>query len=289
MKKSKRKPSHFLTNCSALGVVVGLFAVSANAAPSKSPTLTPKEEKAAAAVQASQESTARGGTNGKSKLLWNSWYTMTIGEKIPYGYYNDRVERRDGKIAYQNQLWRSEEGFINEEKVVSFGKDDENVTPLLFNFNGIYRESEINIDGTFTGTTLKVKARRNKQALPPVEASVSSKAFLSTLFQAWIGKHLAGLTPGKRLPFVTLFEDLGLDNHYAPINGSITLEGDDDFAKKTGTKKLSVETADEKSIWHVLPSGEAVRIEKPGQHLVIEKKTEAEARRFLVKRTDKPE
>jgi hypothetical protein len=281
MKNSKRKPSHILLNYSAFVLVVGLSTVSANAAPSKSPTLTPKEEKAATAVQASQES--------KSKLLWNSWYTMTIGEKIPYGYYNDRVERRDGKIAYQNQLWRTEEGFINEEKVVSFGKDDENVTPLLFNFNGIYRESEINIDGTFSGTTLKVKARRNKQALPPVEASVSSKAFLSTLFQAWIGKHLAGLTLGKRLTFITLFEDLGLDNHYAPINGSITLEADDDFAKKTGTKKLSVETADEKSIWHVLPSGEAVRIEKPGQHLVIEKKTEAEARRFLVKRTDKPE
>jgi hypothetical protein len=265
MKNSKRKPSHILLNYSAFVLVVGLSTVSANAAPSKSPTLTPKEEKAATAVQASQES--------KSKLLWNSWYTMTIGEKIPY----------------QNQLWRTEEGFINEEKVVSFGKDDENVTPLLFNFNGIYRESEINIDGTFSGTTLKVKARRNKQALPPVEASVSSKAFLSTLFQAWIGKHLAGLTLGKRLTFITLFEDLGLDNHYAPINGSITLEADDDFAKKTGTKKLSVETADEKSIWHVLPSGEAVRIEKPGQHLVIEKKTEAEARRFLVKRTDKPE
>ncbi len=283
MQSPKKILSHLPFSRCALILLGCILASDASAAPSKSPTLTPKEEKAAAAVLASQ-----GAASGKSKLLWNTWYTMTIGEKIPYGYYNDRVERRDGKIAYQNQLWRTEEGFINEEKVVSFGKDDENVTPLLFNFNGTYRESQIGIDGTFTGTTLKVKARRNKQALAPIEASVPSKAFLSTLFQTWIGKHLADLKPGKRLTFITLFED-ALDTRYSPVNGSLTLEPEDEIAKRTGTKKLTIELADEKSIWHVLPTGEAVRIEKPGQHLVIEKKTEAEARRFLVKRTDKPE
>ncbi|MBS1961913.1 MAG: hypothetical protein JST04_06840 [Bdellovibrionales bacterium] len=222
---------------------------------------------------------------GKSKLLWNSWYTMTVGEKVPFGYYNDRVEKRDGKYAYQNQLWKMEEGFINEERVVSFGKDDANVSPILFNFLGTYRDSEFSIDGTFKGTKLSVKARRNKQNLPPIETNVPSKAFLSTLFQVWIGKHLPEAKPGKRLPFVTLFED-GLDTRYASINGAMTLEAEDDYAKKTGTKKLSVELAGMKSVWYVLPTGESVRIEKPDQHLVIEKKTEAEARRFLVKRTE---
>jgi hypothetical protein len=256
------------------------FAVpSVFAGPKSSPTTLPK-----AIADAAKEAKADS-KSGKSTLLWNTWYTMTIGEKVPYGYYNDRVERRDGKIAYQNQLWRTEEGFINEEKVVSFGKDDENLAPLLFNFHGTYRESDLNIDGTFSGTKLNVKARRNKQNLAPIEANVPSKAFLSTLFQVWIGKHLSEFLPGKRRSFVTLFED-GLDSRYSPINGSLTLEAEDEMAKKHGATKLTVELAEEKSVWYVLPTGEAVRIEKPGQHLVIEKKTEAEALRFLVKRTD---
>lgn len=220
-----------------------------------------------------------------SKLLWNSWYTMTVAGKTPFGYYNDRVEKRDGKIAYQNQLWKMEEGFINEERVVSFGKDDENVSPLLFNFLGTYRNTEISIDGTFTGTNLTVKARKNKQNLPAMQTAVSSKAFLSTLFQAWIGKHLSGLKPGKRTAFITLFED-ALDTRYSGINGAVTLEAGDDFSKKTSSHKLTVDLDGVKSTWYVLASGEAIRIEKPDQHLLIEKKTEAEARRFLVKRTD---
>lgn len=254
-------------------VLLEIFAVFAEAAPSGSPTTLPKAVKDAAKEPAG------------AQTLWNSWYTVTVGEKIPFGYYNDKVERRDGKIAYQNQLWKTEEGFINEERVVSFGKDDANVTPLLFNFLGTYRESEFSVDGTFAGTTLKVKARRNKQNLPPLEVAVPSKAFLSTLFPVWIGKRLPELKIGKRVSFATLFED-ALDSRYSPISGSLTLEAEDAIAKKTGTKKLAVEIADVKSVWYVLPSGEAVRIENPAKHQVAERRTEAEARRFLIKRTD---
>lgn len=263
-------------------VAFALIAIAGNAAFAASPTTLPKAiTDAAKEVKAS----AAGAAGEKTTLLWNSWYTVTIGDKIPFGYYNDKVERRDGKIALQNQLFKMEEGFINEERVVSFGKDDANITPLLFNFLGTYRESEFSVDGTFEGTKLKVKARRNKQNLQPIEVSVSSKAFLSTLFPVWVGKRLPEMKVGKRITFVTLFED-ALDKRYAPVNGSVTLEADDETAKKTGTKKLAVEIDDLKSVWYVLPSGEAIRIENPAKHQLVERKTEAEARRFLVKRTD---
>jgi hypothetical protein len=221
----------------------------------------------------------------KSDLLWNSWYTMTVGGKIPFGYYNDRVERKDGKIAYQNQLWKMEEGFLNEERVVSFAKDNDTLTPLLFNFHATYRDTEIAIDGTFTGTELVAKARKQKENLTPIRVGVSSKVFLSTLFQTWLGRRLPEMKPGKRLSFTTLFED-ALETRYASIPGNVVLEVEDDTAKKTGTKKLAVELGGMKSVWYVLPTGEAVRIEKPDQKLVIQKTTEAEARRFLVKRTE---
>lgn len=221
----------------------------------------------------------------KSALLWNSWYTMTVNGKIPYGYYNDRVERKDGKIAYQNQLWKKEEGFINEERVVSFGKDDDALTPLLFNFLGTYRNTELSIDGTFSGTKLKVKSRKKNEALPAIETTVPTKAFLSTLFQAWLGKNLSNLKLGHETSFTTLFED-SLDSRYASVHGSVTLEKDDALALKNGSKKLAVDLGGVKSTWYVKSSGEAIRIEKPDQHLVIEKKSEDEARRFLTPRTD---
>lgn len=251
------------------------MSVEAEAAPSTSPTTPPKIVADA----------AREAVGEKTTVLWNSWYTVTVGDKIPFGYYNDKVERRDGKIALQNQLFKMEEGFINEERVVSFGKDDANLTPLLFNFLGTYRESEFSVDGTFEGSKLRVKARRNKKDLPSIETSVSSKVFLSTLFPVWLGKRLPEMKVGKRLTFATLFED-ALDRRYSPIGGSVTLEEEDETAKKSGTKKLAVEIDGVKSVWYVLPSGEAIRIENSAKHQLVEKKTEAEARRFLMKRTD---
>jgi hypothetical protein len=221
----------------------------------------------------------------KSDLLWNSWYTMTVGGKVPFGYYNDRVERKDGKIAYQNQLWKMEEGFLNEERVVSFAKDNDSLTPLLFNFHATYRDTELAIDGTFTGAELVAKARKQKENLTPIRTNVPSKAFLSTLFQTWLGRKLPEMKPGKRLSFSTIFED-ALETRYSTIPGNVVLEAEDETAKKTGTKKLAVELGGMKSVWYVLPTGEAVRIEKPDQKLVIQKTTEAEARRFLVKRTE---
>lgn len=219
------------------------------------------------------------------ELLWNSWYTMTIGGKIPFGYYNDKVERKDGKLAFRNHLWKKEEGFINEERVVSFGKDDENVSPLLFNFVATYRDTEISIDGTFEGQKLKVKARKGKEALSPIQTSITSKTFLSTLFQAWLGKHLPKMKTGKRTSFSTIFED-ALTSRYAAVAGGVTPEPEDEVARKSSTRKLTVDLAGVKSTWYVLPTGEAIRIEKPDQKLVIQKTTEAEARRFLIERTD---
>lgn len=221
----------------------------------------------------------------KTTVLWNSWYTMTVKGKIPFGYYNDRVEKKEGKFAYQNQLWKKEEGFINEERVVSFAKDDEKLTPVLFNFLATYRDAELVIDGTFTGTELVAKIRKNKKTIEPIRTSVPSKAFLSTLFQVWMGKHLGQLVVGKSLSFVTLFED-GIDNRFATVVGSVTLEKDDETAKKTKSKKIAVVLADMKSTWYLLPTGEAVRIEKPDQDLVIERKSESEAKHFLSARVD---
>src|SRR4051812_47979859 len=43
-----------------------------------------------------------------AKLLLDAWYTITlnsggIGGPIRYGYYNDHLESRDGKLFFQNR------------------------------------------------------------------------------------------------------------------------------------------------------------------------------------------
>lgn len=269
-----QKPHSFSQKATSV-FVLGMSLAFLQTAEAKS---TVKTEKAAKSVSKKDD--------GKSSLLWNSWYTMTVKGKIPFGYYNDRVEKKDGKFAYQNQLWKKEEGFINEERVVSFAKDNETLSPILFNFLATYRDAELVIDGTFSGTELVAKIRRNKKSVAPIRASVPSKAFLSTLFQVWMGRHLDQLVVGKSLSFVTLFED-ALDSRFSAVNGSVTLEKDDELATKTKSKKIAVVLSEMKSTWYLLPSGEAVRIEKPDQDLVIERKTESEALHFLSPRVDK--
>src|SRR5262245_52550210 len=92
-------------------------------------------------------------TESKGKLLIDEWYTITlnqggIGGPIRYGYYNDHLEERDGKLYFQNRVWKLEQGFVNEEQLGAMAQNDTELTPLLYNFHSNYRASETMIDGT---------------------------------------------------------------------------------------------------------------------------------------------
>lgn len=217
-------------------------------------------------------------------VVWDSWYTVTLRGKVPYGYYNDRFEKKDGKVAFKNQFWKSEEGFINEERVVAFAKDDADLNPLLFLFTTSYRNTEIAIDGNVSEKReLIVKPRENGKSLSPIRKNVPKKTILSTFFPVWLGKTLPTLKEGGSASFSALLED-NLEKRYSPVTGRVRLEKDDSISKKTGTKKIFVDFADKKNYWYVLPSGEPVRIEMPSQNVVVERTTEAIARRFLLEK-----
>src|SRR3990167_407367 len=78
------------------------------------------------------------------KVVWDAWYTVTLKDKTHYGYYNDKLEIRQGKLFGQNRYWKNEENFINEETLGVFAAA--NLTPLFFNFRRIYRSNETIID-----------------------------------------------------------------------------------------------------------------------------------------------
>lgn len=217
----------------------------------------------------------------KASVLWDSWYTVTLSGKVPYGYYNDRIEKKDGKIAFKNQFWKREEGHINEEQLVAFAEDNTDLTPLLFNFSSNYRDSQIDIDGNIQSGKITVKVRKSKQTLKPISRSIPKKTFFSSMFPVWVGKRSSELKQGKLISFSTILED-NVDRQYAPVAGSLRMEKPDEYATKNNALQLAVTYQDRKSTWYVAPSGETLKIVMHDQNAVVEKTTEAAARKFLI-------
>jgi len=219
----------------------------------------------------------------KAQVLWDSWYTVTLQGKIPYGYYNDRVEKKQNKIAFKNQFWKKEEGHVNEEQLVAFAEDTPALTPVLFNFHSSYRATTIDIDGTIQGGKLSVKSRKNGKTLKTIARSIPKGAFFSSMFPVWIGKRAAQLKEGKLVSFSTVLED-NLDRQYAPVSGTMRLEKADDYATKNSALKFAVTYQDRKSTWYVAKTGETLKIVMHDQAAVVEKTPEAAARKFLLQK-----
>ncbi|MBC7691374.1 MAG: hypothetical protein H7222_06355 [Methylotenera sp.] len=215
------------------------------------------------------------------RVLWDSWYIVTLQKKIPYAYYHDHAEIRQGRVVFQNHFWKNEEGYINEEQVGAFAQNDANLTPLFFNFHSTYRSTELMIDGNVQdGKILTVKVRRGDKDLPVIKKNLPTKVFFSSLFQVWIGKHLAGLKAGASLPFLTVLED-NLDLGFSAVHGRMTVDKPDAYAQKTGTTRLKVEHQDKNTVWYVEPNGNPIRIEMPEQHALVERVPESVAKKFL--------
>lgn len=219
----------------------------------------------------------------KAQVLWDSWYTVTLSGKVPYGYYNDRVEKKQNKIAFKNQFWKKEEGHVNEEQLIAFAEDTKDLAPLLFNFHSTYRATTIDIDGTIKAGQLTVKPRKNSQSLKTVSRSIPKKAFFSSMFPIWIGKRVTDLKEGKLETFSTILED-NLDRQYAPVTGTMKLEKPDEYATKNSALKLAVTYQDRKSTWYVAKTGETLKIVMHDQGAVVEKTPEAQARKFLIQK-----
>ena len=213
----------------------------------------------------------------KNTLQWEAWYTIEANGGVPYGYYSDRVEKTpDGRLHYENKTWKLEEGWINEESLGAFALNDANLTPLFFNFWSNYRSSETQVDGTITdGKQLSVRVKTANKELPIIKRSIPEKTSLSVLFPLWLGKAVeAGIQAGQKTgtvkTFRTIFED-DFKDRFAPRSGSFRIEAADDFAAKTGPRKVRVESRDMPSIWYITEAGLPIRIVMPASKILVEK------------------
>jgi len=217
-------------------------------------------------------------------VLSDDWYTITLGAGAngkPYGYYNDHVEIKKGRLFYQNHVWKREEDYINEEQLGAFAENSPELIPLFFNFHSTYRTSETSIDGTVVdGKLLTVRAKQGGSELPIVKKALTSKTFFSIFFPYWLKQHLAELKPGKTLSFRTILED-NIEQGFNTVYGSVKQEKPDAFAEKSGTKKFLVDYRSLRSFWWLDAEGTCLRMEMPQQKMLVQKVNKAQAQAFL--------
>ncbi|OFZ80656.1 MAG: hypothetical protein A3K03_12065 [Bdellovibrionales bacterium RIFOXYD1_FULL_44_7] len=215
------------------------------------------------------------------KLLWDSWYTITLNKTVHYSYFNERFELKDGNLFYQSKSWKQEEGYINEEQIGALSEYRLDLIPLFFNFHSTYRSTETTIDGNIKdGKILTVKIRKGNTDLPVIKRNTPGKAILSVFFPIWIGHRLAKMKQTQTLSFMTILED-NIEANFDTVHGQVRLDASDDIAMKTKTSKLSVNYRDLRSTWYVERNGSPVRIEIPGQKTLIERTTKEIAQKFL--------
>ncbi|MBL7716045.1 MAG: hypothetical protein JNL01_11325 [Bdellovibrionales bacterium] len=213
-------------------------------------------------------------------VVADTWYTVTIAGKTKYGYYNDKIVRRGDQLFFQNRYWKSEEGFINEEALGAIAKDDADLTPLVFNFQSKYRNSETKIDGSLKDGELTVKIKKGGKELPLVKRTGIKNAIFSVFFPVWLGKKFNEMKVGQTLSYLTILED-NIDQNFSSISGWVRQEKDDEFAIKNKAKKLAVTYRDLKSTWYILPSGTPIKIHLQDANTTIERVSEKVATQFL--------
>ncbi len=222
---------------------------------------------------------------GQPAPKWDHWYTVTILPSTPYAYYRETIESPNGRLHFKTQMWKQEEGYINEEQLGAFALDNEILTPLFFNFHSTYRTSELMIDGTANESQLKIRIKKDGADKPVITKVMPSKTIFSSLFPVWLRKQLLKKqTSGSFLAVLEDNESIG----FSAVSGSYKMVENDDFSKSSGSTRIEVNFSDNKSYWYLDSNGSPIRIEMPAQKTRVERVTEAKAKSFFKAKKDGP-
>ena len=236
-------------------------------------------------TQAANKAAKSSGPKSKNALsqnvLWDAWYIVTVNDTVPYAYYNEKAEITDGRAHLQLRIWKKEEGFINEENIGAFSKDDAELTPLFYNYGGTYKSAQTIIDGTIDADHwLNVRVRKGGQESTPARKQVTKNTILSYMFPIWLARKISSLKQDQVTSFYALSEEAA-DNGFPITTGSVTLMKPDDIATKTGTKRIKVTFMDGDAFWWVKPSGFAIAINRPAGKTLIQLVPKEKALGFL--------
>lgn len=217
----------------------------------------------------------------KKTILWDSWYTVTLGSKNRYAYYHEKAELVDKQLKFSTKMWKLENGFINQEHIGTLSKNTADLQPDFYNMIHIERGTEKQIDATMNGKVLQTKVRQSGKNLPPAQQVIPKGAFFSTVFPMWLGKNASAMKPKTPVPFTTITEGVVHQSPQKPRSGTVYLDSPDTYAKKTSTKRLQVQLGGQGSTWWILPSGEVQKIYYPKTQALVQKTTKKKAQGFL--------
>ena len=228
---------------------------------------------------------AKGGPAGPHD--WDYWYTVTVSKNVPYEYYHETIETKEGRLVYKLHAWKKEEDFINEEQLGAFAQAAD-LAPLFFNFHATYRGTEKTVDGNIQGANsqsggvLVVKSSEGGATggageKPLIRVSVPKQGFLSSFFPLWLARQGQNFKSGRALPFSSILEDGG-DDPNAPF---ATAAGN---VKPLDAHRFEVNFRNQKSIWSFDAQGAPTRIEMPASHAIVERVTESTALKFFGKK-----
>lgn len=204
-----------------------------------------------------------------------------------YQFYNDRMELKNGRMAFQNHLWKKEDDLIVEERMGAIADFTGSLTPQFFNFKSVFQSSETTIDGTFTASktpggalSFSAKIRRNGNDLTPIAKTFPPRTILSTFFATWLSTQLAQWKVGETRAFSAILEN-DLEGQFQPQPGVARLEAPDDTAKKYAAQKVTLRFAGQSSTWWVDRLGVPYQIDFPEIHTRVVRATESQAKAFF--------
>ncbi len=225
---------------------------------------------------------AQAGTNDKgTTTLWDNWYVVT-DHGHPDSYYNEKATTLGDRAKIQVNTWILENGKVRSENLGATAKNTALLEPLLYNFHTTENNEDKSIDGTIleNGKVFSVKTKKGDRPSTSLRAQMLPKLILASFFPLWVHQNYKRISGVQPIEFQAIVEDK-VEGEVPVVSGTAYEMKQDEFAQKTGTRKLRIEFNKLVAFWWVTKNGDAVKIELPTLARVVKKTDKATAESSL--------
>ncbi len=218
----------------------------------------------------------------EAEVLWDNWYIVT-DHGHPDSYYNEKAEILGDHAKIQVNTWIKKGKKIKSENLGASAKNTPLLEPLLYNFrtqDDMGQEKIIDGSVLNNGKVFSVKIKTGIETSKPLRAEMIPKLILASFFPIWIHKNYKRISGVQPIEFQAIVEDQ-VDGQVPVIKGTAYEMREDDFAKKTKTRKLRIEFNHIVAIWWVTPKGDAIKIQVNELERTVQKVGRKTAEDFL--------
>jgi len=224
---------------------------------------------------------ANAAETSKGTTLWDNWYVIT-DHGHPDSYYNEKASIQGDRAKIQVNTWILDGQKIRAENLGAYAKNTPLLEPLLYNFRSEANGQEKIIDGTIleNGKVFSVKTKIADKPSTSLRAQMIPKLILASFFPLWIHQNYKRISGVQPIEFQAIVEDK-VEGEVPVVGGSAYEMKQDEFAQKSGTRKLRIEFNKLVAFWWVTKNGDAVKIEVPALERVVKKTDQKTAESFL--------